>query len=407
MTTRGAHRCCNLSFFNQRALEKHQRYSPRHASIFECNSCDLSFKTPKLLDKHLCEASVHRLPVECVSCKRRFASQGTLDEHLHFVQAHGGSSTGKGCNAEAACEETKPHSPSDFVQDKPILPRSNPQYRSHGQGLQGQAKSKPVNQAPAPFRCIRCNRNFANRDALNQHLKNSSVHAKSFQCHICDNDLPNKSAFDKHSCAFTADSRRSITPTLNGSIPDEKMSHRDHLTGEIGPLAIRQPLVRCDKCQWILVSQDSLSKHKCTFRKASSDQQDSQLHDPLDASTQPKTRRAARSDSHQSAQTRTKQQDLQRNVPQIIHRAIQRPSVVRTVRGISTAKRYSTCIATRLNLLSSTSSVRSLRYTLLSSLSHRQTLFRQGPKRHSTDSSWPSKISSIVLMRRVRRSFDV
>ena len=307
MTTRGAHRCCNLSFFNQRALEKHQRYSPRHASIFECNSCDLSFKTPKLLDKHLCEAAAHRLPVECVSCKRRFASQGTLDEHLRFVQAHGGSSTCKGCNAEAACEEITTNSPSDLVQDKPILPRSSPQYRSHGQRLQGQAKSKPVIQAPAPFRCMRCNRNFANRDALNQHLKNSSVHAKSFRCHICDNDFLNKSAFDKHSCASTADSKRSITPTLNGSIPDEKMSHRDHSTGEIGPLPIRQPLVRCDKCQWIFVSQDSLSKHKCTSRKDSSDQQNSQLHVPSDASIQPKARRAARSYSHQSAQTRTKQ----------------------------------------------------------------------------------------------------
>ncbi|KAK1572711.1 uncharacterized protein LY79DRAFT_594331 [Colletotrichum navitas] len=70
--------------------------------------------------------------------------------------------------------------------------------RSFGteEALQQHLRNSPVH-APS-FECETCNRSFGSEEALQQHLRDSPVHTLSFECETCNRSFNNNEALQQH-----------------------------------------------------------------------------------------------------------------------------------------------------------------------------------------------------------------
>jgi hypothetical protein len=105
-------------------------------------------------------------------------------------------------------------------------------------------------------RCVLCDRSFSNEQALEQHLRDSPVHAPSFECETCDRSFSNEQALQQH----LRDSQVH-TPSFDCDDCDRSFNSEEALQQHLRDSPVHIPSFDCDDCDRSFNSEEALQQH--------------------------------------------------------------------------------------------------------------------------------------------------
>ncbi len=114
--------------------------------------------------------------------------------------------------------------------------------------------------------CVICNRSFARQQALDQHVRDSPAHLKTFYCDACDRSFSSQDALDRHIRDSPAHTQR-----FDCNACDRSFSSQGALDQHMRDSPAHTQTFDCDACDRSFSSQDVLDQHMC----------DSQLHQQI------------------------------------------------------------------------------------------------------------------------------
>jgi len=213
---------CQKTFRMKRSLQSHQKYMHSTFKPFACDLCPKTFSVFRQIRIHV---ETHKIDkkFKCEVCSRSFAYKANFDNHM---ERHAGIKFKCDlCNAECLTEKALRNHKNgvhanqslkcdkcDYVGKHPILLKLHQQ--SHKEWTEADV-----------VECLKCKRNYRNKFALDQHIKNvhselqfecdfincnyvgetnyklkhhRRIHDEKFKCNICDKNFTNKCRLVNH-----------------------------------------------------------------------------------------------------------------------------------------------------------------------------------------------------------------
>jgi heat shock protein HspQ len=104
--------------------------------------------------------------------------------------------------------------------------------------------------------CSTCDRSFASEEALAQHLRDSPVHAPSFDCDTCDRSFASEEALAQH----LRDSPVHA-PSFDCDTCDRSFASEEALAQHLRDSPVHAPSFDCDTCDRSFASEEALAQH--------------------------------------------------------------------------------------------------------------------------------------------------
>jgi hypothetical protein len=103
-------------------------------------------------------------------------------------------------------------------------------------------------------RCVPCNRSFKSNKSLQQHLRDSPIHAPSFDCGDCDQSFSNEEALRQHL-------RNSPAHACDCDDCDLAFDSEEALQQHLQDSPAHAPSFKCETCNRSFGNQDALEQH--------------------------------------------------------------------------------------------------------------------------------------------------
>ena len=106
------------------------------------------------------------------------------------------------------------------------------------------------------FYCDTCDRYFDCKRALDQHLRDSPVHAQSFDCDTCDKCFGSKEALDQHLRNSPVHA-----PSFDCDTCDRQFDSKKALDQHLRDSTVHAPSFDCDTCDRYFANKEALQQH--------------------------------------------------------------------------------------------------------------------------------------------------
>ncbi|XP_053622510.1 PR domain zinc finger protein 5-like [Plodia interpunctella] len=216
------------------SIDLHRYHKDTHKARLQCPSCDKSFIHRAGLLNHRLAVHELRNSFPCALCDKVFRWRTSLKRHAEKHDAH----TQERATSSIRCEACK------------ISFASECSYRRHMKN-----SLKHVSQDQLRYVCDDCNKRFADKTKLRDHIEEKHLH-KTYQCHICLKPSKNRVGLDQH------------IRNVHKGRPNNKMCHhcgkgfptKVQLESHIRTHTGERPFI-CEFCPTMFSQQSNLYKH--------------------------------------------------------------------------------------------------------------------------------------------------
>ncbi|XP_060808505.1 zinc finger protein 287 isoform X2 [Amyelois transitella] len=217
------------------SIDLHRYHKDTHKARVQCPDCDKSFIHRAGLMNH--RLAVHELnnKFPCTICDKVFRWKTSLKRHL---EKHDTRALDKTASNVARCETCKINFASECS------------YKRHMKN-----SLKHVTQDQLRYVCDHCDRRFADKTKLRDHIEEKHLH-RTYQCHICLKPSKNRVGLDQH------------IRNVHKGRPNDKMCHhcgkgfptKVQLESHIRTHTGERPFI-CEFCPTMFSQQSNLYKH--------------------------------------------------------------------------------------------------------------------------------------------------
>ncbi|XP_073966264.1 uncharacterized protein [Choristoneura fumiferana] len=222
---------CNLCGKISSSIDTHRYHKDSHKARVQCPECDKTFSHRAGLMNH--RLAVHELKNEfpCGACAKVFRWKASLKRHM---EKHHGKEAPSAAYC-AACG---------------VSFSSICSYQRHMKN-----SLKHVTHQQLRFICDHCNRRYADKTKLRDHIEEKHLH-RTYQCHICNKPSKNRVGLDQH------------IRNVHRGRPNNKMCHhcgkgfptKVQLESHIRTHTGERPFI-CEFCPTTFSQQSNLYKH--------------------------------------------------------------------------------------------------------------------------------------------------
>ncbi|GBP13530.1 Gastrula zinc finger protein XlCGF26.1 [Eumeta japonica] len=224
---------CTLCGKISHSIDAHRYHRGTHRARVACTDCDKTFSHRAGLMNH--RLAVHKLNnvFPCSACEKVFRWKTSLKKHL---EKH----DDKGKSADSL----------PFCTPCGVSFSSVSTYQRH---LKNSLKHVTVNELK--FICADCNRKFANKTKLRDHIEEKHLH-KTYQCYICHKPSKNRVCLDQHiRNVHRGRPNNKICHHCGKGFPT-KVQLESHIRSHTG----ERPFI-CEYCPTTFSQQSNLYKH--------------------------------------------------------------------------------------------------------------------------------------------------
>ncbi|XP_048002968.1 zinc finger protein 883-like [Leguminivora glycinivorella] len=223
---------CNVCGKISNSIDSHRYHKDTHKARVQCPECDKNFSHRAGLMNH--RLAVHELQnaFPCTVCEKVFRWKASLKRHMEKHHVKDKMASAAYC---AACG---------------ISFSSVCSYQRHMKN-----SLKHVTQEQLRFICDHCNKRFADKTKLRDHIEEKHLH-RTYQCHICNKPSKNRVGLDQH------------IRNVHRGRPNNKMCHhcgkgfptKVQLESHIRTHTGERPFI-CEFCPTTFSQQSNLYKH--------------------------------------------------------------------------------------------------------------------------------------------------
>ncbi|XP_052748252.1 zinc finger protein 782-like isoform X1 [Galleria mellonella] len=224
---------CDLCGKLSNSIDTHRYHKDTHKARVQCSECDKTFTHRAGLMNHRLAVHEFHNAFPCTVCDKVFRWKTSLKRHLEKHAAEGKSTT-----AAAFCSTCG------------VSFSSVCSYQRHMKN-----SLKHVSHEQLRFICDHCNRRFADKTKLRDHIEEKHLH-KTYQCHICLKPSKNRMGLDQH------------IRNVHRGRPNNKICHhcgkgfptKVQLESHIRTHTGERPFI-CEYCPTTFSQQSNLYKH--------------------------------------------------------------------------------------------------------------------------------------------------
>ncbi|XP_068627133.1 zinc finger protein 37-like [Battus philenor] len=253
---------CRKRTMDKKAIEQH--YFTAHEISLKEYQCNLCGKISNSIDSHRYHRDSHKSRVQCTDCEKTFSHRAGLMNHRLAVHEFHNTFSCTVCDKvfrwrtslkrhlEKHDMKTKEASSGEkaFCVTCGIEFSSICSYRRHLRN-----SLKHVTRDQLKFICDHCNKRFADKTKLRDHIEEKHLH-KVYQCHICNKATKNRVGLDQH------------VRYVHKSRPNNKMCHycgkgfptKVQLESHIRTHTGERPFI-CEFCPTTFSQKSNLYKH--------------------------------------------------------------------------------------------------------------------------------------------------
>ncbi|XP_013163325.1 PREDICTED: zinc finger and BTB domain-containing protein 41-like [Papilio xuthus] len=225
---------CNLCGKISNSIDSHRYHRDSHKSRVQCTDCEKTFSHRAGLVNH--RLAVHELQntFPCTICDKVFRWRTSLKRHL---EKH--DTKTKATNSGAA-----------FCVTCSIEFSSICSYKRHLRN-----SLKHVSRDQLKFICDHCNKRFADKTKLRDHIEDKHLH-KVYNCHICNKATKNRVGLDQHIRYVHRDRPNNKMCHYCGKGFPTKVQLESHIRTHTG----ERPFI-CEYCPTTFSQKSNLYKH--------------------------------------------------------------------------------------------------------------------------------------------------
>ncbi|XP_072946926.1 uncharacterized protein [Epargyreus clarus] len=224
---------CNLCGQISNSIDTHRYHKDTHKARVQCDECDKTFSHRAGLMNHRLSVHEYQNAFPCTVCDKVFRWKTSLKRHLekHDIKS-------KAAAGGAYCAECDIGFSSLCSLQRHL--RNSLKHVTHDQ---------------LKFICDHCNRRFADKTKLRDHIEEKHLH-RTYQCHICQKTSKNRVGLEQH------------VRNVHKGRPNNKMCHhcgkgfptKVQLESHIRTHTGERPFI-CEYCPTTFSQQSNLYKH--------------------------------------------------------------------------------------------------------------------------------------------------